>query len=143
MGYDAMQFFIYLPVACVKAAIPDHFIMLFRDMLDKALYEFHNGDSFFYISIIFMAVVMKGNKHWDFTFLKDTKMPRKTLVFELCSELEQELIRQQLCTDTLKRYRKILKEFSVFGGERVYSQSLGTVDRLLCETISIIQSGVL
>lgn len=53
-------------------------------------------------------------------------MPRKTLVFELCSELEQELIRQQLCADTLKRYGKILKEFSVFGGECVYSQSLGT-----------------
>lgn len=27
--------------------------------------------------------------------------------------------------DTLKRYRKILKEFSVFGGEKAYSQSLG------------------
>lgn len=53
-------------------------------------------------------------------------MPRKTLVFELCSELEQELIRQQLCADTLKRYGEILKEFSVFGGECVYSQSLGT-----------------
>lgn len=52
-------------------------------------------------------------------------MPRKTLVFELCSELEQELIRQQLCVDTLKRYRKVLKEFSVFGGEKAYSQSLG------------------
>ncbi|MGN0245803.1 MAG: site-specific integrase [Lachnospiraceae bacterium] len=53
-------------------------------------------------------------------------MPGKTLVFELCSELEQELIRQQLGMDTLKRYRKVLKEFSVFGGEKVYSQSLGT-----------------
>lgn len=53
-------------------------------------------------------------------------MPRKTLVFELCSELEQELIKQQLCVDTLKKYRKVLKEFSVFGGEKAYSQSLGT-----------------
>jgi len=53
-------------------------------------------------------------------------MPRKTLVFELCSELEQELIKQQLGVDTLKRYRKILKEVSVFGGEKAYSQSLET-----------------
>ena len=53
-------------------------------------------------------------------------MPRKILVFELCSELEQELIRQQLSEDTLKRYRKVLKEFSVFGGEKTYHQSLGT-----------------
>lgn len=53
-------------------------------------------------------------------------MQKRTLVFELCSELEQELIRQQLCVDTLNRYRKVLKEFSVFGGEKAYSQSLGT-----------------
>jgi len=53
-------------------------------------------------------------------------MPGKVLVFELCSELEQELIRQQLSEDTLKRYRKVLNEFSVFGGEKIYHQSLGT-----------------
>ena len=45
-------------------------------------------------------------------------MSGKVLVFELCSELEQELIRQQLSEDTLKRYRKVLNEFSVFGGEK-------------------------
>ena len=38
-------------------------------------------------------------------------MPGKVLVFELCSELEQELIRQQLSEDTLKRYRKYLMNF--------------------------------
>ena len=53
-------------------------------------------------------------------------MSRKILVFELCSELEAKLARQQLSTDVLKRYRKVLKEFSVFGGENSYSQSLGT-----------------
>ena len=53
-------------------------------------------------------------------------MQKKILVFELCTELEQELVRQQLNPDTLKRYRKVLKEFSVFGGEEVYSQPLGT-----------------
>ena len=53
-------------------------------------------------------------------------MPRKILVFELCLELESELSRQQLSTDVLKRYRKVLNEFSVFCGENPYSQSLGT-----------------
>lgn len=53
-------------------------------------------------------------------------MQKKILVFELCTELEQELVLQQLNPDTLKRYRKVLKEFSVFGGEEVYSQPLGT-----------------
>jgi len=62
VGYGAMQFFIYIPVACIKTTIPDHFIMLFRDMSDETLYEFHNRDSFFHIGIIFMSVVMKGNK---------------------------------------------------------------------------------
>ncbi len=45
-------------------------------------------------------------------------MPRKTLVFELCSELEQELVRQQLCVDTLKRYRKIEQLF--FRADRIH-----------------------
>ncbi len=53
-------------------------------------------------------------------------MKRRIPVFELCTELEQELVRQQLNPDSLKRYRKVLKEFSVFGGEEVYSQPLGT-----------------
>lgn len=57
-----MEFFINLPVSGVKASIADHFIMLFRDMLDEAFYEFHNGDSLFHKSIIFMAVVMEGDK---------------------------------------------------------------------------------
>lgn len=53
-------------------------------------------------------------------------MPKKVLVFELCSDLEQQLIRLRLEEDTLKRYQKVLKEFSVFGGEKIYHQSLGT-----------------
>ena len=57
-----MEFFINLPVSGIDAAITNHFIMLFRDMLDKTLYKFHNWDSFFNILVIFMAVVMKSNK---------------------------------------------------------------------------------
>lgn len=53
-------------------------------------------------------------------------MKKEKLVFELCPELEQELVRQQLSDDSIKRYRKVLKEFSVFGGDKAYSQSMGT-----------------
>jgi len=49
-------------MAGVNTAVPDHFVMLFRDVLDEALYELHNGESFFNIYIIFMTVVMEGNK---------------------------------------------------------------------------------
>ena len=64
-------------------------------------------------------------------------MPGKVLVFELCSELEQELIRQQLSEDTLKRYRKVLNEFSVFGGEKIYHQSLGTKFLIELTTLNV------
>lgn len=53
-------------------------------------------------------------------------MLRKTPVYQLLSELEVELVRQQLSANTLKRYKKVFNEFSVFGGEHNYSQSLGT-----------------
>jgi hypothetical protein len=36
--------------------------MLFWDMSDKAPYELHNRKSLFNISVIFVAVVMEGNK---------------------------------------------------------------------------------
>lgn len=35
--------------------------MLFRDMPDKALYEIHNRESFFYICVIFVAVIVERN----------------------------------------------------------------------------------
>ena len=57
-----MEFFVNLPMACINAAIADHFIMLFRDMPDKALDKFHNRDGFFHIFVIFMAVVMESDK---------------------------------------------------------------------------------
>ena len=36
--------------------------MLFRDMADEVLYEIHNGKSLLNIGIIFVAVVMEGDK---------------------------------------------------------------------------------
>jgi hypothetical protein len=57
-----MELFINLPVAGINAAVTDHFEMLFRDMADKTLYELHNRKGFFHIGVIFVAVVMEGNK---------------------------------------------------------------------------------
>lgn len=57
-----MKLFINGPPAGIEAAISDHFIMLFRDMLYKALNKVHNRKSFFHILVIFVSVVMKGYK---------------------------------------------------------------------------------
>lgn len=57
-----MEFFVNLTVAGINAAITDHFVMFFRDVLDEPLYEFHHGDSFFDIPVIFMAVVVESDK---------------------------------------------------------------------------------
>ena len=57
-----MKFFINLPVACINAAVADHFEMLFRDMADQTLYELHNRKGLFHIGVIFVAVVVKGDK---------------------------------------------------------------------------------
>ena len=55
------EFFIDFPVSGINAAVTDHFEMLFRDMADQALYEFQDGDGFFHIGVIFMAVIVEGN----------------------------------------------------------------------------------
>lgn len=61
-GDSSAEFFVDLPVARVKAAITDHFIMLFRDMPDQTLNEFHDRNGFFHISVILVPIVMKGDK---------------------------------------------------------------------------------
>lgn len=61
-GDSTAKLFVNLPMAGVNATITDHFVMLFRDMADKTLYEFHNRNRFFHVLFIFMAVVMKGDK---------------------------------------------------------------------------------
>ena len=52
-------------------------------------------------------------------------MKRNIYVTDLCSEFEQLLIKQQISADSLKRYRKVFSEFSVFACKEYYSQSLG------------------
>ena len=57
-----MEFFVYFPMSGIKTAIAYHLVMLFRDMLDEALNEFHNRNGFFYVFVIFMAVVVESDK---------------------------------------------------------------------------------
>lgn len=61
-GNRAVEFFVNLPVAGVNTTIADHFVMLFRDVSDKTFYKFHNRDCFFHIFVIFVTVVMEGDK---------------------------------------------------------------------------------
>ncbi len=57
-----MEFFVNLPMPCINAAIPDHFVMLFGDMADQAFNEFHNRKCFFHIGIIFVSIIMESDK---------------------------------------------------------------------------------
>ena len=57
-----MKFFVNFPVPCINAAVADHFEMFFRDMPDETFYELHNRKSFFDIGVIFVTVVMEGDK---------------------------------------------------------------------------------
>jgi len=52
-------------------------------------------------------------------------MRKDIYVAALCSEFEQALRHQLLSEHSLKRYRKVLTEFSVYAGDKSYSQSLG------------------
>lgn len=61
-GNGPVKFFINFPVPCINAAVADHFEMFFRDMPDETFYELHNRKRFFGIGIIFVAVVMEGDK---------------------------------------------------------------------------------
>ena len=61
-GDSPVEFFVNIPVACIKSAIADHFIMLFWDMPDEPLDEVHNRDNFLHIFVIFVSVIVEGNK---------------------------------------------------------------------------------
>lgn len=61
-GDGPVELLVNFPVPCIKAAVADHFIMLFRDMPDEAFNEIHDRESLLYILFIFMAVVMEGDK---------------------------------------------------------------------------------
>lgn len=57
-----MELFVNFPVAGINAAITDHFIMLFRNVPDQTLYEFHDRNGLFHIFVVLMAVVMEGDE---------------------------------------------------------------------------------
>lgn len=61
-GDGAVQLFVSLPVAGINAAITDHFVMLFRDVADQTLYEFHNRNGLFHIFVVLMAVIMESDR---------------------------------------------------------------------------------
>lgn len=61
-GNSPPELFILLSLARIKTAVSDHFVMLFRDMPDQALYEFHDRDGFLHIFVILMTVVMERDK---------------------------------------------------------------------------------
>ena len=61
-GNSPPEFLIILAVPRIKAAVADHFIMLFRDMPDQTLYELHDRDGFLDIFVILMPVVMESDK---------------------------------------------------------------------------------
>ena len=60
-GNSAPEFFVILAVAGIKAAVSDHFVMLFRDVPDQPLYELHDWDGFLDIFVILMPVVMESD----------------------------------------------------------------------------------
>lgn len=61
-GNGSEELFINLPVAGINAAVADHFEMLFRDMADEARYELHNRKGYLHIGVIFVAVIVEGDK---------------------------------------------------------------------------------
>ena len=61
-GDGAEEFFVGLPVTGVDAAVADHLIMLFRDVLDETLDKFEGRDRFFHIFVVLVAVVVESDR---------------------------------------------------------------------------------
>jgi len=55
------QFFVNLPVSCIKTIVPCHFKVLFRDVLYEQLDEVNGREGFLDKGIVFMPVVMKSH----------------------------------------------------------------------------------
>ena len=53
-------------------------------------------------------------------------MLRQVKISELCEELDEMLVRLNYSEDSLRRYRKVFREFIEFSGDCDYSQSEGT-----------------
>ena len=61
-GNSTVELFVNLPVSGVKTTITDYFIVLFRNVLDETLYEFHYRDGFLHVLVIFVSVVVESDK---------------------------------------------------------------------------------
>ena len=57
-----VEFILFDMFSGIDTIIADLFEMLFRDMLDQPVDEIHGRQGFFHIFVIFMAVVMEGNR---------------------------------------------------------------------------------
>jgi len=57
-----MKLFVNGTVSGIEAAVADHFIILLRDMLDKAGDEIHDRKGFFNILVIFVPVIVEGDE---------------------------------------------------------------------------------
>ena len=53
-------------------------------------------------------------------------MLRQIKVADLCNELEKQLEKLQYSEDSMRRYRKVFREFAEYTGDCYYSQSKGT-----------------
>ena len=55
-------------MTCIETTIPDHFVILFGDVTNEPLDEFHSGNRFFYVLFILVPVVMESN-HFTIVFI--------------------------------------------------------------------------
>ncbi len=67
-GDSMMELRINITVACIEPAIPDHFVILFGDVTNEPLNEFHSRNRFFYVLFILVPVVMESN-HFTVVFI--------------------------------------------------------------------------
>lgn len=57
-----VEFILFDVFSGIDAIIADLFEMLFRDVLDQPVDEVHGRQGFFHVLVVFMAIVMKGNR---------------------------------------------------------------------------------
>lgn len=57
--YGSVELLVILPVSGIESVVTDHFEVLFKDMMDEAVDEFHGRNGFCDKFIIFMSVVME------------------------------------------------------------------------------------
>ena len=55
------ELFVIVPVSGIKTIIADHFVVMFRDVLDEQRNKIQRRDTFFDKSIVFMAMIMESN----------------------------------------------------------------------------------